>query len=111
MADFRIHEGAQVRSAKLRHLWSSLPKLPDIEGDQPTPTQRMRLPGQGTLAALSPERAERLRILYQEELVRRCSENRPDARLWGGADDLQPDSVMDGASEVRDKSVSWKAFR
>jgi solute carrier family 25 phosphate transporter 23/24/25/41 len=64
----------------------------------------MRLPDQDTLTALSPERAERLRILYQEELVRQCGEKRPDARLWGGSDDLEP-------VDVREKGISWKAFR
>lgn len=102
--DFRNEEGPAVRAAKLRTLWQSLPRLPPIEGDQPTATARMRLPDQDTLTALSPERAERLRILYQEELVRQCGEKRPDARLWGGSDDLEP-------VDVREKGISWKAFR
>jgi len=106
LSEFRNAEGAAARAAKLRALWDSLPRLPTIEGDQPTATARMRLPGQDTLAALSPERAERLRILYQEELVRQVGQKRPDARLWGGADDLEP------ADEgKREKGISWKAFR
>jgi solute carrier family 25 phosphate transporter 23/24/25/41 len=67
----------------------------------------MRLPGQDTLAALSPERAERLRTLYSEELVKQCGEDRPDARLWGGADDLEPFEAVESGQ----KGVSWKAFR
>lgn len=106
LAEFRQQEGPAVRSAKLRTMWSTLPRLPTVDPDKPTEAQRMRLPGQDTPTALSPERAERLRTLYQEELVKRCGENRPDALLWGGADDLQP-----GDGEVREKGVSWKAFR
>ena len=63
----------------------------------------MKLPGQDTIAALSPERADRLRKLYQEELVRRVREKRPQARLWGGADDIEP--------EVKDKGIAWADFR
>jgi solute carrier family 25 phosphate transporter 23/24/25/41 len=61
------------------------------------------------MTTLSPERAERLRVLYQEELVRRCDEKRPEARLWGGADDLEP--VEGTATAKREKGISWKAFR
>lgn len=108
LADFRRAEGSAARAAKLRALWTSLPRLPSpasVDTDQPTPTAKQKLPGQDTLTALSPERAERLRVLYEEELVRRCGENRPNAGLWGGADDMEP---VDG---VRDKSISWRAFR
>ncbi|KAL1410312.1 hypothetical protein Q8F55_004318 [Vanrija albida] len=108
LADFRAQEGPTVRAAKLRSLWQSLPDLPNVEGDKPTPTQLMRLPGQDTLTALSPERAERLQTLYQEELVRRVGETRPDALLWGGADDLEP---VDTKGGVQTKGISWKAFR
>jgi len=66
----------------------------------------MNLPGQDTLTALSPERADRLRRLYEEELVRRCNESRPEARLWGGADDLEP-----GEKAIKGKGVAWQDFR
>lgn len=108
LADFRAQEGPTIRAAKLRSLWQSLPHLPSVEGDKPTPTQLMRLPGQDTLTVLSPERAERLQTLYQEELVRRVGETRPDALLWGGADDLEP---VDTKGGVQTKGISWKAFR
>ncbi|BEI93587.1 uncharacterized protein CcaverHIS019_0600460 [Cutaneotrichosporon cavernicola] len=104
LADFRAAEGASARAAKLRAIWSQLPQLPDVDPDHPTEAQRMRLPGQDTLAALSPERAERLRTLYTEELVKQIGEDRPDALQWGGADDLEP-------YEQAQKGVSWKAFR
>lgn len=107
LAEFRQQEGPSVRSAKLRQMWSTLPRLPSVDPEKPTEAQRMRLPGQDTPTALSPERAERLRTLYQEELVKRCGENRPDALLWGGADDLLPGE----GEEVREKGVSWKSFR
>lgn len=105
LSEFRAHEGSAARAAKLRSLWSSLPKLPNVDPNHPTEAQRMRLPGQDTIAALSPERAERLRTLYREELVKQCDEDRPDAKLWGGADDLEPFELP------RDKGVSWKSFR
>ena len=66
----------------------------------------MHLPGQDTLTALTPERAERLKRLYEEELVRRCGESRPEARLWGGADDLEPE-----IKTVKGKGVAWQDFR
>ena len=107
LSQFRSNEGASTRAAKLRGLWNALPALPNIEdADTPTDTQRMKLPGQDTLTALSPERAERLRRLYEEELVKRCNERRPEARLWGGADDLQPE-----IKNVMGKGVAWEDFR
>ncbi|OCF44486.1 solute carrier family 25 (mitochondrial phosphate transporter), member 23/24/25/41 [Kwoniella heveanensis CBS 569] len=108
LAEFRISEGANVRSAKLKALWNSLPHLPDVPDDEntPTPTKKMKLPGQDTLTALSPERAERLRKLYEEELVKKCNEKRPEARLWGGADDLEPEM-----KNVKGKGVAWQDFR
>lgn len=105
LTQFRGSEGPVLRAAKLRALWESLPYLPDIS-DCPTPAERMNLPGQDTLTALSPERADRLRRLYEEELVRRCNESRPEARLWGGADDLEP-----GEKAIKGKGVAWQDFR
>lgn len=64
----------------------------------------MKLPGQDTRTALSPERAERLRRLYEEELVRSCSAHRPEARLWGGADDIKPGTATG-------KGIAWENFR
>jgi len=63
----------------------------------------MQLPGQDTYTTLSPERAERLKRLYEEELVKRVGEERPEARLWGGADDLEP--------EIKGKGIAWQDFR
>jgi len=104
LTQFRQAEGASQRASKLRALWQSLPSLPDLSDDgNPTALQRMRLPGQDTLTALSPERADRLKNLYEEELVRRVREKRPEARLWGGADDLEPD--------LKGKGVAWSDFR
>lgn len=111
LAEFRTDEGPTKRAAKLRSLWASLPKLPSIQPNETTDAQRMRLPGQDTLAALSPERADRLKTLYSEELVRRCSEDRPEASLWGGADDLEPSDTHDSHPAAREKGISWKAFR
>jgi solute carrier family 25 phosphate transporter 23/24/25/41 len=93
----------------------------------PTPTSLMHLPGQGTIGTLSPERVERLRRLYEEELSRRISlEERESARLWGGADDL-PDpnasavattssSSSSSTSSISSvnaakKGIKWKDFR
>lgn len=107
LAEFRAKEGPAVRASKLRALWKSLPPLPSIpDGDEPTPTQKMQLPGQGTTAALSPERAERLRRLYEEELVKRISEKRPDSSLWGGPDDLEPEM-----RNLKGKNIAWQDFR
>ncbi|ORX36264.1 mitochondrial carrier domain-containing protein [Kockovaella imperatae] len=103
LSQFRTSEGASTRQAKLRSLWESLPTLPALTSDGPTALQRMKLPDQDTITALSPERADRLRQLYQEELVRRVREKRPQARLWGGADDIEP--------EVREKGIAWADFR
>ncbi|WWC98941.1 hypothetical protein V866_005835 [Kwoniella sp. B9012] len=109
--EFRLSEGPQVRSAKLKALWNSLPHLPDIPSshgdDSPTPTKRMKLPGQDTLTALSPERADRLRKLYQEELVKACNDERPEARLWGGADDLTEPEIKN----LKGKGIAWQDFR
>ena len=105
LTQFRGSEGPVIRAAKLRALWGSLPSLPDVT-EGPTATERMHLPEQDTITALSPERAERLRRLYEEELVRRCSEERPEARLWGGADDLEPE-----VKTVKGKGIGWRDFR
>jgi solute carrier family 25 phosphate transporter 23/24/25/41 len=99
-----------VRANKLRTLWDSLPSLPDVHGDTPTDLQRMKLPGQDTHTTLSPERADRLRKLYDEELVRRVRQERPQARLWGGADDLLPDNAA-GREAAASKGVAWTDFR
>ncbi|WWC87477.1 uncharacterized protein L201_002366 [Kwoniella dendrophila CBS 6074] len=111
--EFRLNEGPQVRSSKLKALWNSLPHLPEITNngnnneDQPSPTKRMKLPGQDTLTALSPERVDRLRKLYEEELVKACNDKRPEARLWGGADDqLEPE-----LKNLSGKGIAWHDFR
>ncbi|GFZ43000.1 Uncharacterized mitochondrial carrier [Saitozyma sp. JCM 24511] len=104
LTQFRAAEGPATRSAKLHALWEDLPKLPEL-GDGPTALQRMKLPGQDTTTALSPERAERLRKLYEEELVRRVKEKRPEARLWGGADD-QPH-----IKTTQEKGIAFEDFR
>ncbi|RSH94259.1 hypothetical protein EHS25_004062 [Saitozyma podzolica] len=104
LTQFRASEGPATRSAKLHALWEDLPKLPEL-GDGPTALQRMKLPGQDTTTALSPERAERLRKLYEEELVRRVKEKRPEARLWGGADD-QPHF-----KSTQEKGIAFEDFR
>lgn len=85
----------------------------------------MHLPGQGTLGTLSPERVERLKRLYEEELSRRISlEERESASLWGGADDL-PDPNTDSSTDAQSvtsasntktslpskKGIKWKDFR
>jgi solute carrier family 25 phosphate transporter 23/24/25/41 len=62
----------------------------------------MKLPGQDTMTTLSDERAERLKKLYLEELVRECNDKRPEARLWGGSDDWKPETT---------KGVAWEDFR
>ena len=103
LTQFRQSEGASTRAQKLKALWQHLPSLPEVTGDGPSPTASMQLPGQDTYTALSPERAERLRRLYEEELVKRVGEQRPEARLWGGADDQEP--------EIRGKGIAWQDFR
>jgi solute carrier family 25 phosphate transporter 23/24/25/41 len=128
LADFRRTEGPSVRAAKLHALWSSLPNLP-APTRGPTPTSLMHLPGQGTVGTLSPERVERLRRLYEEELSRRISlEEREGARLWGGADDLPDPNAQStitsatssnsvspntsvAASTTGKKGIKWKDFR
>jgi hypothetical protein len=127
LADFRRSEGPQIRSAKLHALWTSLPDDLPAPSPGPTPTSLMHLPGQGTIGTLSPERVERLRRLYEEELSRRISlEERESARLWGGADDL-PDpnasavattssSSSSSTSSISSvnaakKGIKWKDFR
>lgn len=105
LAQFRQAEGAEVRSSKLKGLWEALPTLPSIHDEEgPSETKRMKLPGQDTMTALSPERADRLRRLYEEELVRRCNEERPQARLWGGPDEQ-------GEKWIGGKGVRFEAFR
>ncbi|WVQ83428.1 hypothetical protein IAT38_005569 [Cryptococcus sp. DSM 104549] len=107
LAEFRASEGPSLRAAKLKSLWNSLPHLPDVpSGDEETETKRMQLPGQGTTAALSLERAERLKRLYDEELVKSVSEKRPESSLWGGPDDLEPEM-----KNVKGKGVAWHDFR
>lgn len=107
LAQFRASEGPDTRSSKLKALWAGLPALPPVMGEGPTPTKLMKLPGQDTLTALSPERAERLRRLYEEELVRRVREKRPEARLWGGPDDLRGEKT----EGERQKIIEWSEFR
>ena len=102
LTQFRQSEGATSRSQKLKTLWQHLPSLPEVT-DGPSATACMQLPDQDTYTALSPERAERLRRLYEEELVKRVGEERPEARLWGGADDQEP--------EIRGKGIAWQDFR
>lgn len=62
----------------------------------------MQLPGQDTVMTLSPERVDRLRNLYLEELVKECKDRRPNALLWGGSDDWKPETT---------KGVAWEDFR
>jgi solute carrier family 25 phosphate transporter 23/24/25/41 len=117
LAAFRQAEGPAVRAAKLRNLWASLPSQLPASSSSPTPTELAKLPGQGTLQALSPERAERLRRLYEEELVKRCEEERPEARLWGGSDDLEPYGLGGSPptagqpTPTTKKGIAWKDFR
>lgn len=106
LSQFRHNEGATLRASKLRSLWDSLPPLPEVSSSEPSTTEKMKLPGQDTLTALSPERADRLSRLYEEELVKRCNEKRPDARLWGGADELEPEM-----RSVKGKGIAWSDFR
>lgn len=101
LTQFRQSEGASARAGKLEALWEALPSLPELQ-EGPSATKRMKLPDQDTLTALSPERAERLKKLYLEELVRECNDKRPEARLWGGRDDWQPETT---------KGVIWEDFR
>lgn len=116
LADFRRAEGPVVRAQKLHALWKSLPTLP-APATGPTATSLARLPGQGTIGILSPERVERLEKLYEEELVRRVTlEGRPEARLWGGEDDLSeptsaPSTSAAGALNGGGKGIAWKDFR
>lgn len=101
LTQFRQAEGPLIRAGKLKALWEALPTLPEYQ-EGPTPTKRMQLPGQDTTTALSPERADRLRNLYLEELVRECNDRRPNALLWGGSDDWKPETT---------KGVPWEDFR
>nr|ODO00504.1 solute carrier family 25 (mitochondrial phosphate transporter), member 23/24/25/41 [Cryptococcus depauperatus CBS 7855] len=107
LAEFRASEGPLTRATKLRALWNSLPSLPSIpDGGEPTDTKKMQLPGQGTTQALSRERAERLKRLYEEELVQKVSEKRPHSSLWGGPDDLEPE-----IKNISSKGIAWQDFR
>lgn len=59
-------------------------------------------------ATLSPERADALRAMYQEELVRRCANpHAPDARQFAGEVRSPDDAVGKG----KEKVVDWKGFR
>ena len=105
LGQFRQSEGPEVRSGKLKALWEALPTLPSLHDEEgPSEAKRMKLPGQDTMTALSPERAERLQRLYEEELVRRCNEERPQALLWGGPDEQ-------GEKWIGGKGVRFEAFR
>lgn len=129
LADFRRSEGPALRAQKLHALWRSLPTLPE-PSERPTPTQMVKLPGQDTIGILSPERAERLSRLYLEELSRRVNmQERPEARLWGGADDLTEPEQQQQQQQVQQqqaqqqqaqqqqqqkksgKGIAWKDFR
>lgn len=132
LAEFRAAEGPRLRAAKLRALWESLPDLPAPSAG-PTETALAQLPGQGTLSPLSSERAERLRRLYQEELVKRVTCERPEAKLWGGPDSENEPDTQAGAGTGsasasasasgsqgetsaagagrRGKGIAWKDFR
>lgn len=118
LADFRRSEGPALRAQKLHALWRSLPTLPE-PSERPTPTQMVKLPGQDTIGILSPERAERLSRLYLEELSRRVNmQERPEARLWGGADDLtepeqqhQQQQQQQQQQKKSGKGIAWKDFR
>ncbi|ODN76545.1 hypothetical protein L202_05207 [Cryptococcus amylolentus CBS 6039] len=110
LADFRASEGPTARAAKLRALWNSLPSLPSLpDGDEPTATKKMQLPGQGTTEALSLERAERLKRLYEEELVKTVAKKRPESALWGGPDDLEPE--VRHLKGKKGTGVAWGDFR
>ena len=122
LADFRRSEGPALRAQKLHALWRSLPTLPE-PSERPTPTQMVKLPGQDTIGILSPERAERLSRLYLEELSRRVNmQERPEARLWGGADDLTEPEQQQQQQQAQQqqqqqqqkksgKGIAWKDFR
>ena len=125
LTEFRRSEGPSIRSAKLQALWTSLPDRLPAPSRGPTPTSLMHLPGQGSIGILSPERVERLRRLYEEELSRRISlEERDTARLWGGADDLPEPTTSVTATPTNHanfqvnspvnadgKVIKWKDFR
>jgi hypothetical protein len=123
LAEFRKKEGPAIRSAKLQAFWTSLPDRLPAPSRGPTPTSLMHLPGQGTIGTLSPERVERLRRLYEEELSRRISlEERAHAELWGGADDLpEPATAVINHRDHNvnnpmgmmavGKVIKWKDFR
>lgn len=101
LAQFRASEGPSTRAAKLHALWEALPDLPKV-GEGPSALQKMKLPGQDTMTALSPERIERLGKLYEEELVRRVNEERPSASLWGGPDEASIEDILDKGVEFAD---------
>lgn len=89
-----------------------LPALPSDPSSTnlPAVTMTPALPGLST--TLSPERAEALAQLYQQELVRRVTTpaTNPHAREFAG-EGLAP--WVDGAAgaERREKVVDWKEFR
>ena len=59
-------------------------------------------------STLSPERADALRAMYQEELVRRCANpHAPDARQFAG----EVRSPEDAVGKGKEKVVDWKGFR
>ena len=101
LTQFRQSEGPLTRAGKLKALWEALPTLPEYQ-EGPTETKRMQLPDQDTVMTLSPERVDRLRNLYLEELVKECNDRRPNALLWGGSDDWKPETT---------KGVAWEDFR
>jgi solute carrier family 25 phosphate transporter 23/24/25/41 len=81
LADYREIEGKEQREARLRALWRRLPSGTTVsEHDERGPV--------ADHANMNPERAERLRVMYEDELMRRCG----------------------GTATEGTKSVDWKDF-
>jgi len=85
---------------------SSSPSPPSAAASSSSPP-----PSPGLSSTLSPERAEALLSLYQQELVRRCTStpSNPHAREFAG-EGLGPWDREQGEPK-KEKVVDWKQFR
>ncbi|CED82382.1 Predicted mitochondrial carrier protein [Phaffia rhodozyma] len=81
------------------------------------PSSPTTSPSPGFSASLSPERAEFLQAMYQEELVRRCSlgPTNPQAREFAGEglkpEDDEPSETPTSEGKQRERMLDWKEFR
>jgi solute carrier family 25 phosphate transporter 23/24/25/41 len=74
LQEFRDLEGEETRLKRLRNLWRQLPK-PNSSDVNDAVLNRPKLPVNG-YASMTPERAKRLKALYENELLIRCGDSK-----------------------------------